>query len=270
MNYDKVKSILKLFARDWSAFGEHERTQCYGPLLDALARYKPIVKGSEGTIDVLVPGAGLGRLAWECVLRGYNTQGNEFSYFCLICSSFILNHNFPANTFQIYPYIHQSHNIREFTDQIRAVNVPDVPPSDVPRNAEFSMVAGDFLQVYDDPNAWDAVLTCFFIDTAKNIIAYVEKIREILKPDGVWINIGPLLYHYADMPGETSIELTYAELKQVMVHYGFQIQEERWVTCRYCDNGPSMYHVEYECVFFVATMQSPAPIVVAHSSEKQP
>ncbi len=38
---------------------------------------------------------------------------------------------------------------------------------------KFSMVAGDFVQIYnskDQIGQWDAIVTCFFIDTAPNII----------------------------------------------------------------------------------------------------
>lgn len=43
---------------------------------------------------------------------------------------------------------------------------------------------------------WDAVLTCFFIDTAQNIVTYIETIATLLREGGVWINLGPLLYHF--------------------------------------------------------------------------
>ena len=33
-------------------------------------------------------------------------------------------------------------------------------------------------------------MTVFFIDTAHNIIDYIETINKILKPGGVWINLG--------------------------------------------------------------------------------
>lgn len=38
--------------------------------------------------------------------------------------------------------------------------------------------------------SWDCVATCFFIDTAHNVLEYVETIWKILKPGGVWINLG--------------------------------------------------------------------------------
>ncbi len=33
--------------------------------------------------------------------------------------------------------------------------------------------------------AWDAVVSCFFIDTAHNIVEYLEVIAKALKPGGV-------------------------------------------------------------------------------------
>lgn len=75
--------------------------------------------------------------------------------------------------------------------------------------------------VLDD---WDCVATCFFIDTAHNIIEYVERLWRILKPGGVWINFGPLLYHFEDIPNEASFELSYADLRSVILSFGFQIE----------------------------------------------
>ena len=40
---------------------------------------------------VLCPGAGLGRLVLEIAGRGYAAQGNEFSYFMLLASNYLLN-----------------------------------------------------------------------------------------------------------------------------------------------------------------------------------
>ena len=39
-------------------------------------------------------------------------------------------------------------------------------------------------------DTWDCVVTCYFIDTAHNVIAYIENISKILKPGGYWINLG--------------------------------------------------------------------------------
>jgi hypothetical protein len=39
---------------------------------------------------------------------------------------------------------------------------------------------------------WDCVVTCFFIDTAKNVVQYLDIIRNVLTPNGIWINLGAL------------------------------------------------------------------------------
>ena len=36
-------------------------------------------------------------------------------------------------------------------DQIRPAQFPDVNPTEMPPDANFSMAAGDFLEVYTDP-----------------------------------------------------------------------------------------------------------------------
>jgi hypothetical protein len=64
---------------------------------------------------------------------------------------------------------------------------------------DFSMVAGEFVEVYSkQPDQWDCIVTCFFLDTAHNVMEYLECISKILKKGGLWVNIGPLLYHYSE------------------------------------------------------------------------
>lgn len=89
------------------------------------------------------------------------------------------------------------------------------------------MTAGDFLDVYGtegNQNAWDCIATCFFIDCATNIVAFLERIYGCLKENGVWINLGPLLYHYADLPDEKSIEPSYDFLISMVKSIGFKLE----------------------------------------------
>lgn len=61
------------------------------------------------------------------------------------------------------------------------------------------MSASDFLCYYGTEaceESFDAVATVFFLDTAPNPIRYIETIRSCLKPGGVWVNCGPLLWHF--------------------------------------------------------------------------
>lgn len=70
---DKVYTTLKQLVRDWAAEGQAERDQCYQPILDALDRL--FIDRNPEEVSVLVPGVGLGRLAFECALRGWLMLG---------------------------------------------------------------------------------------------------------------------------------------------------------------------------------------------------
>ena len=57
------------------------------------------------------------------------------------------------------------------------------------------MVEGDFTTAFSDKTgAYDVVVTYFFIDTARNLMSYLDTIKRVLKPGGQWVNLGPLLY----------------------------------------------------------------------------
>jgi len=84
-DHAKVREALKHFVRDWSEEGRRERSQGFGMVLDALQRLESEVDERRNK-RVLVPGAGLGRLAWEISqlgsspprLRPLRPQGLKF------------------------------------------------------------------------------------------------------------------------------------------------------------------------------------------------
>jgi carnosine N-methyltransferase len=54
-------------------------------------------------------------------------------------------------------------------------------------------------------------------------------IYDLLEEDGIWINIGPLLWHFENSPttsakGEGSIELSLDEVKALAGEVGFEIK----------------------------------------------
>lgn len=232
---DKIQSTLKQFVRDWSREGGAERSAVYEPLLRAVAeRYGKIPFQDRGHVRILVPGAGLGRLAFEYAAQGYSCQGNEFSFYMLLASHYILNKSSKVDEHIIYPFVHSSSNWRTADDMLRPVHIPDVLPSSLPQTSEFSMVAGEFCEVYskvDEKRAWHVVATCFFIDTAKNVLRYLETLNHLLPIGGHWINAGPLLWHFENSgssrggSGDSmSIELTLDELIQLLPRMGFELE----------------------------------------------
>ena len=147
--------------REWSTMGEKERSQCFMPILDEVSGYfemtlgrKPFDRESGERISVLHPGCGLGRLVFEFARRGYKSQGNEFAYFCLLSSNFILNATEHKDQFEIFPYLHSFSNIIKENDPFTPVKIPDVCPNEVMvgdvTNYDFSMVAGEFIEVYQN------------------------------------------------------------------------------------------------------------------------
>ncbi|XP_041854975.1 carnosine N-methyltransferase [Melanotaenia boesemani] len=265
---DKLKSTIKQFVRDWSEVGQSERDSCYKPIVQEIQRLFPSDQCDVSKVSVLVPGAGLGRLAWEIAQLGYMCQGNEWSFFMLFSSNYVLNRCEKVNALTLYPWIHHFSNNKKSFDQTRPIRFPDVNPQSLPLNSDFSMVAGDFVEVYSDSDSWDCVATCFFIDTAHNVLEYVDTIWKILKPGGVWINLGPLLYHFENMANELSIELSYEEIRTAMVKLGFLFEvEKESMQTTYTENDRSMLRYIYDCVFFVA--RKPAELYFNGQDEDQ-
>lgn len=153
------------------------------------------------------------------------------------------------------------------------------------------MIAGDFLQCYAgerSQESFDVVTTVFFIDTAPNVIAYIETIHRVLKQGGVWINLGPLLWHWEgrDPPKRKSasateevmigidvmgaIELTLEEVLAAVEVCGFRIEKRGVhghgdsrdgdadggvpgeVKTGYIQDERSMLNYEYRAQFWVA------------------
>ena len=254
----KMRSTLRLFIRDWAIEGIDERTSTYKPILNELQFFfkdRP-KKDFEVGINILVPGAGLGRLMYEIAKLGFKSQGNEFSYYMLLCSNYIFNNTTKENEFVIQPLIHSFSNIYNEDDPFKKIMIPDENLAEElskTDTGEMSMVAGEFCRVYKDKiNFFDSIVTCYFIDTANNIIEYIETIHNILKVGGLWINFGPLLYHYTDNPNEVSIELSWNEVKKIIIGFGFEFKKEDEVHTTYSANKESMTQRIYKCVFFTA------------------
>ena len=114
----KVSSVFKSLARDWSLEGASERDESYGPILNGFNHYLPIKKGAPH--NIVVPGAGLGRLALELSSKGYAVEGNEFSLQMLFASDFLLNGGItPQKPLLISPWLLENRNVCSISDKCR-------------------------------------------------------------------------------------------------------------------------------------------------------
>lgn len=291
---EKARSCVNQFYREWSAEGAAERSKCFDPVLSVLedmhaSQSKQQPGLDRSTLKVLVPGAGLGRLVFDICCAGFSVEGNEISYHELMASSLVLNHTQKVGQFRIAPFALNCSNHITRSDQFQTFQIPDLHPgselanaglSKVPGHERMSVSTGDFCILYSQPEyaeVFDAVATVFFIDTAPNIIRYIEAVRNCLQPGGSWINLGPLLWHHASRrecngdesesdqtkrvkpvdagigdPG--SIELTNEEVIALVEHLGFTIERQECGAFEtgYISNPTSMLQNKYWPSFWVA------------------
>lgn len=283
---DKARTTIRQFYRDWSAESVVERSSCYEPVIQDLSDNFGDFSNKE-CIKVLVPGAGLGRLVFELCRRGYAVEGNEISYHQLLASNWVLNCAKTAGQFDLYPFVTDFSNLVNRESQMRMVKIPDVHPgtelgnaSDNPEShpcGRMDMTAADFIVLYGDENhrdIFDAVITVFFIDTAPNVLRYIEVISHCLKRGGIWINLGPLLWHFAERgpsnrdedekekrrkqnngiaePG--GIELTAEEIISLVARSGFVVEKYDIGEAKsgYIHNPESMLQSKYRSVHWIA------------------
>ena len=294
---DKARTIIRQLYRDWSAEGASERDAHFTPVLDALQAEFPAT-GSRHAVPVLFPGAGLGRLLHGACAAGFDATGNEISHHALLASAWVLNHTAPGIQHPLYPFALTFANHVSRAAHLRRVLVPDVHPGTSLLEAasasadesqqqhhhhpfeRMSMAAGDFVGVYGAPAAagsFAAVCTVFFLDTAPNPLRYMETVANCLRPGGVWINLGPLLWHFdpdeeagqrrggaeSTAPGPAhpgvhepgSVELTDDEVRALVERSGFVVEEHELregAPAGYIADVASMLQNTYRVSFWVA------------------
>ena len=287
---DKVRSTIRQLYRDFSKEASEERHASFGPMIQALnAANSNLTPSKRHNVNVLIPGAGLGRLVLEVCAAGYSVEGNEISYHQLLVSNWILNHQPSPEKHELYPWALSFSNHRSRADQLQKIMIPDVAAGSILDEASqeiaseihafqrLSMASGDFCVLYKEleyDQAFDAVLTCFFIDTAPNVISYIETVSHCLRSGGIWINLGPLLWHFEGHsktdkdrgpngmsldtdqgigePG--SFELTDEEVILLLQSYGFRIvtHDSQSHETGYIQDPNSMLRSTYRPSFWVA------------------
>ena len=247
-------------------------------------------------------------------------QGNDFSLFMLLASDFILNSGTatPEHPLRISPWLLESRNVHGPNDPVRTISIPDVDPFSVlsgssvldPINSgpgsssaalpipaqqqyvpKFSMAAGEFKGIYGHPREegqWDAVVCCFFLDACPNMVEHIQLIHRMLKPGGLLIHFGPLLYHWsgpAMRPDDRSVEdyhkryshldkrymgsidLCYEDVREILVNVGFEFVEEKTgIKSLYTADRRSMMNMVYHCVSLVVRKVSPTEWASAGSA----
>lgn len=240
-----VTAVLARLAGDWGDAGGEFRDAFYGPVVAAVTER---VEESDEAVRALVPGAGLGRLAWELAAAGADVQGAEDDFLALFLANAVLNGSGKRTKF--FPHAMRFADVRKGT--LESEEFPDVDPGSLRADASLAMRAGAFLALYDEAEEWDCVATAGFLDGAHNAIAYVRRVAKILKPGGVWVNHGGFDFRFADDLDEPSIELTEEELMELLPKVGLRVVKEERRKIRMPDADDALVRETIGTVFFVA------------------
>lgn len=248
----RVRILPWVAAREWGSEPDiaPERNLVYGAILDA------IVNSGVSSGRVLVPGSGMGRLAFEIASLGFATVGVEFDQLKVAAGNLIRQTGMRGQTIPLQPYVLETCNRRSAAiDNTREIQVPDRMFEDL--NIEFDSREFTEFAEANSENSFDVVVTCFFLDTTVDIASNVAMIKRLLKPSGYWINCGPLTFHYGS---ERSVaipprwrELNAEEVAQTIKSSGFRISEESEIEAEYLGNPRSLMSTKHKCMFFVAS-----------------
>ncbi|TFK75152.1 N2227-domain-containing protein [Pluteus cervinus] len=219
-NYGIVDEALGHLVRDWSDFGVTERSQIFPPILKALQEHL----GHDGKKKILLPGFGLGRLAHEVAeIKDYQVTANDLDYNGILSYHYVLNRTKELFDHQFYPF-NLDWTQQLFTNtRFQGVKFPDYKPSPHSR-ANVKLMEGDFMEVFAPEEyieKYDAVVSLFFIDVGENVVDFLEMIHRVLKPGGIWINLGPLKWG-----GFAHMQLSAEEVLQVADKIGFDVNHD--------------------------------------------
>ncbi|KAK5938011.1 hypothetical protein PMZ80_009600 [Knufia obscura] len=173
---ESVSQALKLFVRDWALEGHNEREDSFPCINSYLRQYFEVAdNGETDSVEVLVPGSGLGRLAHEIadLSAHFLVTANEWSSFVNAAYHYLETIT-TAHSVSMYPFIELWSHLKTKKEMRRKVSFPDVPVN----TSQVLLVEGDFTRVFKESSSgFDAIVTLFFIDTARNLMAYFEAIN---------------------------------------------------------------------------------------------
>ena len=258
--YDTASHILTHMTREWADIGASIRRDTHDWIVDEILSYHNQLDYSTDCQEsplspVLVPGAGLGRLAFDIAFtqsRRADTNAKSQVFYPFVVEAVDNSLVMGAASYELFHYHHSEHDKGNLTIYPMAndpfINEEDTErrwtqsvfpeeqvinqfnllkdmkeSSDAFQQPNISYVIGDFVRNYASPTKHDvygSVATCFFIDTATNIYEYILTIRNLLRTGGIWINLGPVQWHR-----NAQLQPTTAELKDLILMAGFEIMK---------------------------------------------
>jgi len=187
--------------RDW-AWGDEENAA-------SLEQIRAVLHDNAELGDVLVLGAGAGRLAYDIhmTLDCARTVAFDFNpMLMLVARTVTRGDSLPMYEFPIAP--------RSLEDDavLRKLEAP------APVREGFHLVLGDALRPPFRPATFDTIITPWLIDiVTEDLAVFATRLNRLLKKDGRWLNFGSLAFHSRQRAGQYSPE----EVKSIVAEAGF-------------------------------------------------
>ena len=220
--YSSAVSVITHLARDWTETGDLIRQSHYGWFLRELISFH--ANNNIHGQRVLVPGAGLGRLAHEIASVVYTVEANDCSIVMAAVAYQMLNSNnnrhddnvIGLHPFATDPFVNEVNSSLRYKKVRIEMNDPPlvlVTAEQKPSSSlYFSYVrCGRFCVHVFLAISTRCIRQCcdMFLPRHSNeyIYEYISTIRNVLKPGGVWLNLGPVQWHENALIRPTSDEL---------------------------------------------------------------
>lgn len=249
----RVVESLCHYARDWSKKPSEE----ISPLLEyIMLQCKDL---NDDKTVAIVPGSGLGRVAHELAaqLKLSSVHAVEFSWSMVLMNEFLYSTMENVNDLNVYPYLHTYSNHLTIEDQVRPVEIMhslEKPQSLNIHHGDFTQFnLSDHLKANEDPENL-LIVTCFFLDTAENLISYFQAINKLssgFNGKVKWINLGPLKYGTA-----AKIELCDDEMKAIIKTMGWNfVDEQKPKLLGYLTDKKGLWQGYYDVTMWTAEKQ---------------
>ena len=249
--YDTALQVIHHTARDWTVGAAPCRDETIHWIVRAIVQYAH----DDGSDDddghdlrALVPGAGLGRLAYEIstckdlIAKGVvpRVEANDSSVTMIFAAQIVLKMLHQHQQQQegrgrqlqsaIFPFLsdpqvneidaRKRFEMEIFPDE-HAVGSYKWYYDLMGTHPNLSFTVGDFVSTYSQQtkqNQYDVVATSFFIDTATNIYEYIFIMKHMLDSNGIWVNCGPVQWHPCAL-----LRPTVEQLKDMLEAAGFEL-----------------------------------------------
>jgi len=248
--YDTALQVIHHTARDWTVGAAPCREETIGWIVRAIVQYYAQHGSSCSSHDlrVLIPGAGLGRLAYEIstckdlIEKGVvpHVEANDSSVTMIFAAQNVIKMlqqkqqqqegRKPQLQSVIFPFLSDPQvNEIDSSKRFEMEVFPDENAVDsykcyydlMGTHPNLSFTVGDFVSIYSQQakqNQYDVVATSFFIDTATNIYEYIFIMKHMLERNGIWVNCGPVQWHPCAL-----LRPTVEQLKDMLEAAGFEL-----------------------------------------------